>query len=186
MTWTNPTLRTTGDIVAVATWNTEVVQDISYLGSLHAHSGNAGDGGDLGLIVPTGMIGVFDAACPSGWTRVSALDGYFVKGSTSYGATGGGSSHVHGPGRELATTTDLPLVPAPPPPPPDASSFLFALFDEVRGDLRIIKVIGWPSWDPTGESHEFAQIPAFTGSSGLGGTSEPYPPYIDVVFCKKD
>lgn len=59
--------------------------------------------------VPSGLIAMFDADCPSGWTRVSALDGKFLTGGASYNAAAGGSdsialfeanlpSHTHGAG----------------------------------------------------------------------------------------
>lgn len=46
--------------------------------------------------VPSGLIAMFDAACPSGWTRFSPLDNRFPRGATSYGATGGADTHSHG------------------------------------------------------------------------------------------
>lgn len=45
--------------------------------------------------VPSGMIAMFDAACPVGWTRVDALDGRFPRGAETYGGTGGRSTHDH-------------------------------------------------------------------------------------------
>ena len=36
-----------------------------------------------------------NATPPLGWTRYSALDGYFPYGSTSYGTTGGNANHNH-------------------------------------------------------------------------------------------
>lgn len=43
-----------------------------------------------------GMIGIFDAACPSGWTRVTELDNKFIRGGASYNAAAGGSdTHTH-------------------------------------------------------------------------------------------
>ncbi len=42
--------------------------------------------------VPSGAIVMFDAACPSGWTRFAALDNRFPRGSATYGATGGSTS----------------------------------------------------------------------------------------------
>ncbi|MDD4382433.1 MAG: DUF2341 domain-containing protein, partial [Candidatus Dojkabacteria bacterium] len=43
----------------------------------------------------TGMITLFDATVPSGWTRFSALDSYFPRGASSYGGTGGATTHTH-------------------------------------------------------------------------------------------
>jgi hypothetical protein len=46
--------------------------------------------------VPSGAIMMFDAACPSTYTRVTAWDNKFVRGGATYSATGGGSdTHTH-------------------------------------------------------------------------------------------
>jgi hypothetical protein len=45
---------------------------------------------------PSGMIAPFDAACPSDWTRYTALDSKFPRGATTAGGTGGSDlSHLH-------------------------------------------------------------------------------------------
>ena len=36
-----------------------------------------------------------DATCPTGWTRAADLDNKFLYGGTTYGTTGGGTSHTH-------------------------------------------------------------------------------------------
>jgi hypothetical protein len=46
-------------------------------------------------LIPTGMIAMFDQSCPSGWSRFSALDARFPQGSSSYGQTGGAATHSH-------------------------------------------------------------------------------------------
>ena len=43
----------------------------------------------------SGMIVMFDTSCPASWTRFSALDSKFAYGGTTYGATGGSSTHTH-------------------------------------------------------------------------------------------
>jgi hypothetical protein len=46
--------------------------------------------------VPTGAIMMFQAACPSTWTRVSDWDDKFIRGGPTYSAVGGGSdTHSH-------------------------------------------------------------------------------------------
>ncbi|MEN9920299.1 MAG: hypothetical protein RL538_192 [Candidatus Parcubacteria bacterium] len=45
--------------------------------------------------LPTGAIGIFDAAVPSGWTRYSAQDGYYIYGENTPGTTGGSNTHTH-------------------------------------------------------------------------------------------
>ena len=43
----------------------------------------------------SGMIVMFDTACPAGWTRFTPLDSAFPRGASTYGATGGASTHTH-------------------------------------------------------------------------------------------
>lgn len=47
------------------------------------------------FMIPSDSISLFTSTVPSGWTRFSALDGYFVRGNSSYGATGGSTTHTH-------------------------------------------------------------------------------------------
>ena len=76
-------------------------------------SGTSIDTNNDGLVdidrLPSGMISMFDTNCPSGWTRLTALDGKFLVGGATYNAAAGGSdsitlaeanlpSHTHGVG----------------------------------------------------------------------------------------
>lgn len=46
--------------------------------------------------VPSGLIAMFDAACPTTWTRVAAWDNKFVRGGATYVLAGGGAdTHNH-------------------------------------------------------------------------------------------
>src|SRR6185369_287354 len=45
--------------------------------------------------VPSGLIGMFMAGCPAGWTRVAAFDNRFPLGSPSPGIAGGNVTHLH-------------------------------------------------------------------------------------------
>ena len=45
--------------------------------------------------LPAGIIAIFDETPPSGWTRYSEQDGYYIRGSDSAGATGGSNTHSH-------------------------------------------------------------------------------------------
>lgn len=45
--------------------------------------------------LPAGVIGMFDAAVPSGWTQYSAQNGYYVRGENTTGTTGGSNTHSH-------------------------------------------------------------------------------------------
>ena len=48
-----------------------------------------------GKSIPSGMIAMFDASCPTGWTRFSALDNHYPRGASTYGTTGNDGSHIH-------------------------------------------------------------------------------------------
>lgn len=46
--------------------------------------------------VPSGLIAIFDTACPATWTRHTDFDNKFIRGGSSYVAVGGGSdTHTH-------------------------------------------------------------------------------------------
>lgn len=45
--------------------------------------------------LPSGVIALFDADVPTGWTQYSAQNGYYIRGGSSAGAVGGNNSHTH-------------------------------------------------------------------------------------------
>jgi len=92
MAWTTPSTLTTNTLVTAAVWNQQVTNNLAVLGG-HGHTGAAGDGAALGA-APSGLIGVFDTDCPAGWTRVSALDNRIIRGAASY-STGSTDTHTH-------------------------------------------------------------------------------------------
>lgn len=47
------------------------------------------------LVIPASFIALFDTTVPSGWTRFSTLDNTFPRGATTYGGTGGATTHSH-------------------------------------------------------------------------------------------
>lgn len=64
----------------------DVVGDMNYSGALR----------EDGVEIFSGMIAMFDSACPTGWTRFTALDGRIMRGAATYGTTGGSDTHTHG------------------------------------------------------------------------------------------
>lgn len=94
MAWTTPSTLTTGTHITAAIWNQQVTDNFAFLGTTHNHSGDAGDGSSV-MEIPSGAIAIFRSSCPSGWTRVSAWDNRFIRGASSYGGTGGASTHTH-------------------------------------------------------------------------------------------
>lgn len=53
------------------------------------------DAGGEPATLPAGVIAIFDATVPSGWTRYSAQDGYYIYGENTVGTTGGSNTHSH-------------------------------------------------------------------------------------------
>lgn len=57
----------------------------------------------------------YNNTCPTGWARTSTYDGYFPRGATTYGGTGGASSHNHtnatcttgGPSAKVLNSSDV-------------------------------------------------------------------------------
>jgi hypothetical protein len=59
-------------------------------------------------IIPVGLIAIFtSAACPAGWTRVTAFDGVVLRGSSASGATGGATIHLHAVDPASAATSTI-------------------------------------------------------------------------------
>jgi len=94
MAWTAPATQTNTTLVTAALWNEQITNNMQFMGAAHDHSGDAGDGVTL-TVVPSGLIGMFDAACPAGWTQVSTWNNKMIRGAASYGGTGGADTHTH-------------------------------------------------------------------------------------------
>lgn len=106
---------------------------------------------------PSGIILLFEASCPSGWTRVSAADGKLIKFDSSYGTSSSASSHTHSVPARVTTigATDLGSVTA-------GSDY---------SDVSVARI-----------SHRHT----FTRASGVTGSAATTPEYIDVILCVKD
>jgi len=160
MAWTNPTLRTSGELITANIWNTDLVDNLLFLGNTHDHSGDAGDGVTAYGSLPSGAIMAFDTSCPSGWTRVSAFDGLYLRGASTYGGTGGGSSHSHD-----GWNFDVRYI-----DPSDLTAAGYALSGD--GDY-IYKTIA-------------AGATTFYPVEADFASDATEPPYIEVIFCKKN
>jgi len=159
-TWTKPDYLIDGDFITASTWNTYVVNNLLWFGGLHDHSGDPGDGALNLAVIPQGVIAIFDTSCPDGWTVVTEFNGLFLKGSSSYGATGGEISHYH---PQVLQAYDTGYI-------DESSSFA------VRTTfINLVQM----TYNPIGGG---ASKPLLTGSS----TVSTEPPNIQVVFCKKD
>jgi len=183
MVWTNPTLRTTGDIVSVSVWNVDVIENLSFLGSQHDHNGDHGDGGTTALSVPSGLIAIFDTSCPAGWTRVSAFDNRFLQGSPSYGITGGATGHTHEYNLLDSTSMSIESMYSRDGNLYWATMSLGEIGVTSPGELRMFPY-SHGTFPTTGYKSD-SDTPTVQ-PSGSYGEPEPYPSYIDVIFCKKD
>ena len=106
--------------------------------------------------VPSGLIAIFDAACSTGWTRVTAFDNKFLRGGATYVASGGGAdTHDHG--------VD----------PPDTGSGQPSGTGSVQSGAGSTVALST-------HNHQ-VDIGSFTSGNGSN-----VPVYSQVVFCKKD
>ncbi|PIS17408.1 MAG: hypothetical protein COT59_00860 [Candidatus Nealsonbacteria bacterium CG09_land_8_20_14_0_10_42_14] len=114
---------------------------------------------EAGIGIPSGMIAMFDTSCPSGWTRFAALDDRFPRGASSYGGTGGSATHSHSvnPPATRTSTEDKPGCWA-----------------------EGIRCLYGGEAATKGHTHD-VDIPVFES-----GTASNLPPYVDVIWCKKD
>lgn len=159
--WTEPTQTPPGGNVATPLNSGNVGQ--TKAGGLIVNTGGAVNGLviDKGNIclgtncisswpgIPSGMIAMFNTTCPSGWTIFAALDGRFPRGSTTYGGTGGGSSHSH----NYSGVTNSPSQ---------------------------------DSWYD-GSNNRYATVYNHTHAySGITDSASNLPPYLDVIWCKKN
>jgi hypothetical protein len=178
MAWSTPVTQTTGTHITAAVWNAQITNNAAYLGNTHAHDGAAGGGSIYGLL-PQGIILMADAACPTGWTRVSAFDGLFVRGAATYGGTGGGGTHTHS----------------------HSHAGLLHVHDQNFGDqdqiIDATKIIAATAFSSAGMSQgtaggstAYQMASGFLDTTPGGGsdatTGTDLPAYISVIFCKKD
>jgi len=121
------------------------------------------------ITVPVGMIAMFATACPPGWTRFSALDDKFPMGANTYGTTGGAAQHTHGIDPDGAHSHTTSAVKTKPGNDPSA---------------------GWvlgpaTGWVPEVPSTNTSQV-SNHDHGALTRLSSSLPPYLTLVFCRKD
>ncbi len=58
------------------------------------------------FLVSTGLISMFNTDISSGWTRFSVLDNLFVRANSSFGSSGGDSTHTHSTATDTTTSTE--------------------------------------------------------------------------------
>ena len=139
---------------------------------------------------PAGMIAMFDRECPEGWTRYTDLDGRFPRGAEMAGAVGGETEHTHTFDITARTSKD------------GAHVHMLAGGEQVDVDTGFFGHVGiykgyLQAFEEGGRVRSKAlRARAVTDADGahdhlisVAGDSDPassLPPYLDLVFCKKD
>jgi hypothetical protein len=168
MGWTTPSTQTTGTLITAAMWNANVTDNLTYLKA---------------NCVQAGTIAIFDAACPSGWTRFSALDAKFIRGNAAYGGTGGAATHTH-----VGDTHTHSIATHTHSFGEGALSYAAGGTAVVSNATEILTVSGGAG-STHGQVNGLAAAGASTsggGGAGTSGATASIPPYVDVIFCKKD
>lgn len=108
--------------------------------------------------LPTGFIGMFTGSCPDNWTRETEFDDTFIRGASSYGGTGGVTGHTHTYGI------------------PSAVSNQYATMTRYR-------------WEDGGSDRGYfkhAHTHSYPSVNATTSSSDNQPPYIKIVFCRKN
>jgi len=108
--------------------------------------------------LPSGFIAMFQSTCPSGWTRESSFDGYFLRGAATYNSTPQGSaSHTHISAPGTVYTTEITEY-----------------YDKIDSNTNET------NFAAKAHDHPF-NMPNTTSTS-----YSHLPPYINIIFCRKD
>lgn len=125
--------------------------------------------------IPSGMIAMFDTDCPANWTRFSALDDKFPQGAVAYGGTGGALSKTTS-GHQHETTVGYLW---------DGDSYRFR-YQNAAAPFGTGATV-----DMRGEIQDtYSGVAKNTGraltQSKTDTISDIRPPYLNVIWCKKD
>jgi hypothetical protein len=163
------------------------VTALALLGLLAALPGCPGQAGGG---VPSGLIAAFDRTCPDGWTRYEGLDGRFARGAPEAGAAGGEAEHAHAFDITARTSKD------------GAHEHPLAAGEAIEVDPGFFGNVGlWKgyvqSFEEGGRVREKAS--RALGKTDLEGAhdhlisvagdseaSSSLPPFLDVIYCRKD
>ena len=120
----------------------------------------------MGDALPIGAIALATAACPTGYTRVSALDGRYLVSDTTYNAAAGGAaSHTHA---DLATHNHSISFNTASTTPPE---------------------VGQSGGGASSQNSNAAHTHGISGTSTNGTVSVPSqtvdPSYATVILCKR-
>ena len=120
----------------------------------------------------SGVIAMFDVACPTGWTRFTALDSAFPRGAAVYGGTGGAATHYHNVNLTTGATSgnhthDMTM----------ASGHAMLEGTGASHNVILQGSVQTTGGQSTGHTHSV---------SGSTDSESSLPPYLDMVFCKKN
>jgi hypothetical protein len=182
MSWTTPATQTTSTHITAALWNEQITNNMTWLGVSHDHNGGAGDGLAIGN-VPSGAIAVFDVACPTGWTSVSAVaaafNGKFIVGAATYGATGGAATHTHDITSLAAHTHSI----ASHTHAGAGLASAYTIYQQGNGSSLDVSMTHAHATGGASAAATEAGTGAATPTAANGSN---LPAYITVIFCKKD
>ena len=140
--------------------------------------------------IPSGMIAMFDRECPDGWTRYTEMDRRFPRGALQAGELGGQDEHIHSFDITARTSKDgahLHMLATAERIEVDSGSYgnigiyegYLQAFEEGGRDRRRARRAR--AVTDTDGAHD--HLISVTGDSDAAGT---LPPYLELVFCKKD
>ena len=141
--------------------------------------------------IPSGLIMMSTTACPSGWTRFTALDNNFPRGSSSYGSTGGSASVT-------LTTNELPahnhVINITDPghthtlvnTTPAGSNGVVAVQNTGPNQGISGGGPGGGSFAETATGSNTTGITANSNNTGSGNSFSILNPYITIIFCQKN
>lgn len=145
--------------------------------------------------VPSGAVMAFDLnSCPSGWSAMSTAQGRFIVG------TGGGYSrgNTGGANTVALTVAQMPSHTHSVDPPATNTSVAGNHRHSIINNTNVHAASGvgsGSSWMGTtgsntgyaGEHTHSVDIPAFnSGSAGSGQAHENRPPYLALLYCRKN
>jgi hypothetical protein len=160
-------------------------------------------------LVPTGAIILWDqsSSCPSGYIRVTALDGLFPRGAATPGGTGGAATHSHDISHNHSVSVD-PHSHAMPHTHATGTTTNYSDYHWVNNSLPYPMLLSYVTANHDGErssnlaayNHTHGDtgqpsIPTTSNATATGSTvsistttsgpASNIPPYYDVLFCRK-
>jgi len=143
-----------------------------------------------GAPLPSGMIAMFDRECPDGWTRYAEMDRRFPRGALQAGELGGGEEHAHSFDITARTSKDGNHI------------HMLAMGEEIVVDPGTWGYVGifkgnLQAFEQAGKDRSKApRAKAVTDQDGAhdhmisvqgeSAATTSLPPYLNLVFCRKD